>query len=187
MCNVWRCLKLLFLWFISLLSLSLVWCGDGWNNWNKFVLSVAWYSLVYNWNVKLWKVALKTDDLNEIIDLYQEIWDNIWFRDSLLVAEKYDQWLWINAFVQSNLDVLEEQWLLLSDVKKTQVKLETKSGVMNAVLVEYKITEWFIDKVPLLYFAQLFIPDGHSVKLVSFITESSTSHSSALSMLKNIN
>ena len=179
-----RTLKLLS---ISILCLALIWCGSSWSNWSKFIINVAWYSLVYNWNVKLWKVALKTDDLDEIIDLYQEIWDNIWYRDSLLIAEKYDQWLWINAFAQSNLDMLEEQWLVLSDIKKTQVKLETESGIMNAVLVEYKITEWFIEKVPVLYLSQLFIPDGHSVKLVSFVTENSSSHSSAVNMLKNIN
>ena len=184
---IWKNLKLLTKFFVWFLCFALVWCGSNWDNGDKFVVNVAWYSLIYNWNVELWKVALKTDDLDEIVDLYQEIWDDVWYRDSLLVAEKYDQWLWINTFAQSNLDILEEKWLTIADLRKTQIKLERESEMINAVLVEYKITWWLIEKLPLLYVSQLFIPDDHNVILISFITEDSSSHSSAVKMFKNIN
>lgn len=170
-----------------LLPFALAWCGGSWDSGKKFTVNIAWYSLIYNWDVELWKVALMTDDLSEIIDLYQEVWDNIWYRDSLLIAEKYDQWLWINTFAQDNLDTLEEQWLTLADIKKTQIKLKKESENVNAVLVEYKITGWLINELPLLYVSQLFVPDNHNVELMSFITEDSLSHSSAVKMFKNIN
>lgn len=187
MWNLWKNIKLLSTLFISLLCITLVWCWNSWDDWDGFIVNVAWYSLVYKWDIDLWKVALKADDLDEIIDLYQEIWDNVWYRDSLLIAEKYDQWLWINAFAQENLDTLEKQWLTITDVKKTQIKLRNKSENINAVLVDYKITEWFIEEIPLLYISQLFIPNGHNVELISFVTEDSSSHSSAVKMLTNIN
>lgn len=177
-----RKLKFLVTLFISFLCLALIWCeGDEYNE-NQFTINVAWYDLVYNWDVKLWKVALMTDDLDEIIDLYQEVWDDIWYRDSLLIAWKSSQWLWVNAFAQNNLDTLQSQWLTVSDVKKTQVKLED----IDAVLVDYKVTEWLIEEIPLLYVSQLFIQDGYNIKLVSFVTENASSHSSAIKMLKNI-
>ena len=187
MLRLWKNIKLLSILLVSLLCTTLVWCWSIWDDGDEFIINVTWYSLAYKWNVDLWKVALKTDDLDEIIDLYQEIWDNVWYRDSLLIAEKYDQWLWINTFAQDNLDTLERQWLTLTDIKKTQIKLRKKSEDINAVLVDYKITEWFIEEVPMLYISQLFIPDGHNIELVSFITEDSSSHSSAVNMLKNIN
>lgn len=187
MYNLSKNLKLLTVLSISSICFVLCWCESDWGSDGKYVTSVAWYNLMYNWGVNLWKVALKTDDLNEITSLYQEIWDNVWYRDSLLIAEKYGQWLGVNAFAQDNLDTLEKQWLTLSDVKKTQITLKKKSENINAVLVDYKITEWFIEEVPLLYISQLFIPDGYNIELVSFITEDSSSHSSAVNMLKNIN
>ena len=187
MYNLSKNLKLLTVLSISSICFVLCWCGSDWGSDGKYVTSVAWYNLMYNWDVNLWKVALKTDDLNEITSLYQEIWDNVWYRDSLLIAEKYSQWLGVNAFAQDNLDTLEKQWLTLSDVKKTQITLKKKSENINAVLVDYKIVEWFIEEVPLLYISQLFIPDGYNIELVSFITEDSSSHSSAVNMLKNIN
>ena len=115
------------------------------------------------------------------------MWDNVWYRDSLLVAGKYAQWLWVNAFAQDNLDTLESQWLTISDIKKTQIKLERKTNNVDAVLVDYKISEWLIDTIPLLYVSQLFIQDGSNIKLVSFVTEDSSSHTSAVKMLKSIN
>ena len=180
-------IRLLTALFISLICFTLAWCWSSWSSENEFNINIAWYTLAYDWNVDLWKVALKTDDLDEIIDLYQENWEDIWYRDSLLIADKFNQWLWINAFAQDNLDTLEEKWLTLSDIKKTQIKLKKYSEDINAVLIDYKITKWFIDKVPLLYVSQLFIPDNHNVILISFITEDSSSHSSAVNMLKNIN
>ena len=172
---------------ILFICLILPWCGSNWDNEGVYITNVAWYNLVYNWDVDLWKVALKSDDLTEIIDLYQEIWDDIQYRDSLLIAEKFNQWLWINAFAQGNLDILEKQWLVLSDIKKTQITLKKKSENVDAVLVDYKITEWFIDEVPLLYVSQLYIQNGRNVLLISYITEDSSSHISAINMLKNVN
>ena len=186
MLPLWKHLRLLLVLSTLFLCFTLIGCWSSGNYGNEFSINVAWYNLVYNWNIELKKVELKTDDLDEIIDLYQEVGDNVWYRDSLLIAEKYDQWLWINAFAQGNLDTLEAQWLTLNNLKKTQIKLTNKSENKNAVLVEYEITKWFIEEIPVLYVSQLFIPDGHNVKLISFITEDKSSHSSAVKMLKNI-
>jgi len=183
---IWFFSKLLIGLPVSFLCLLLVGCGDVWGSGNKLNINVAWYDLEYNWNVELWRVMLKTDDLNDIIELYQEVGDDIWYRDSLLIAVKNSQWLWVNAFAQDNLDGMEEQWLDLSDIKKTQIIIWKESEDVIAVLIEYKITGWLIDEIPLLYVSQLFIPDGYNIRLVSYITEDSSSHSSAVKMLKNI-
>ena len=53
--------------------------------------------------------------------------------------------------------------------------------------MDYKITEWFIEEVPLVYISQLFIPNGYNVELISYITEDSSAHDSAVNMLKNVN
>lgn len=184
---VYKNLRLLTKLFVLFVSLTLVWCWNNWDIENQFTVNVAWYNLVYNWNIELWKVSLMADDLDEIIDLYQEVWDDLDYRDSLLIAEKYAQWLWVNAFAQDNLDTLESQWLTISDIKKTQIKLGRWSNNVDAVLVDYKISEWLINTIPLLYVSQLFIQDGNNIKLVSFVTEDSSSHSYAVKMFKNIN
>ena len=172
------------IWF--LVCFMLIWCWDSWNGNNRTIIDLSWYKIQYNWDITLWKVALKTDDLDEITELYEEVWDNLWYRDSLLIAQKYDQWFGVNAFAQNNLDVLSEQWLELSDIKKTQIKINKENEDINAVLVEYKIVGWLISSLPSLYISQLFIPDNHNIKLISFITESSSSNSAAVNMLKNV-
>jgi len=186
MWNIWKFIKLFVSLFIGCLCFTLVWCWSGWDGDDGVVVNVAGYRLHYDWNVKLWKVPLKTDDLDEITELYQEVWDDVWYRDSLLIAEKYAQWLWVNTFAQENLDMLNEHWLTLSDIKKTQIWLKNSTWNVNAVLVDYKITEWFISSVPVLYVSQLFIPNKYNIKLISYITEDSSSHSYAVNMLKNI-
>lgn len=171
--RIWEKRKWLCLLFSVLACFLLVWCG-GWSNKDELVLNVWNFELEYAWNVKLSKVALKTDDLDEIIDLYQEEWDDIWYRDSLLIAQKYSQWLWINTFAQENLDVLEDQWLILSNVNKKQIILGKGWEKINVVLVEYEIVEWLIPEIPKLYLSQLFIPEWSNVWLISFITENPT-------------
>ena len=109
------------------------------------------------------------------------------YRDSLLVAEKYANWVWANVFIKDNLEVLEKQWLYLSDISKKQIWLNKKWENINAVLLEYEITEWLISEIPLLYVSQLFIPDENSMVMLSYITESTSSRSSASNMFKNIN
>lgn len=130
---------------------------------------------------------LKDDDLDEIIDLYEEVWENLEYKDSLLVAVKYSQWLWINAFAQDNLDILEDRWLLLSKISKTQVKIERDDAVYNSVLVEYEISGWLIENVPLVYVSQLFIPEWSNVLLISYITESESARDNMSNALKKIN
>lgn len=145
-----------------------------------------WFELEYNGEVKLERVALMKDDMDEIIDLYQEVWNESEYKDSLLVAEKYAQWLWANAFTQDNLDTLKNQWLSLTNIEKTQIWVEIEGEKTNAVLVEYEITEGFISDIPLLYVSQLFIPNDENMILMSFITEDQSSHLSASKMFKNI-
>ena len=156
-----------------------------WNN--SFSIDIYWFQLKYNGSTKLEWVPLKTDDLDEIIGLYQEVWDNLKFKDSLLIAERYAQWLWANAFAQGNLDTLKEQGLVISNIKKTQIWIEKDWEKVNAVLIEYEITEWLINDIPLLYVCQLFLPkDNNDMILISFITENKSSHLNAVNMFKNI-
>lgn len=182
--KLWRSIDLLVL--SVLCCFLLVWCGNSWNNKNELIVDAGGFVLDYAWNVKLSKVSLKTDDLDEIIDLYQEVWDDIWYRDSLLIAKKYNQWLWINAFVQENLDVLEDHELLLSNINKKQILLQIDWEEKNAVLVEYEIVEWFIEEIPTLYISQLFIPDWNTVLLMSFITENSSSRNTMSKAFKQL-
>lgn len=172
------------MWFF--VSFLLSWCGSSWSGSSNFSENIFWYDLDYNGNVKLERVWLNSDDLDEIVDLFQEVWDNVWYRDSLLIAEKYAQWLWANAFAQDNLDSLQEQWLALSGIQKTQIWLKDSWKKIIGVLVEYEITQWLVSEIPLLYVSQLFIPRGDNMVLMSFITEDQSSHLSALDMFKNI-
>lgn len=165
----WNWLHLLYLVFICFL---LVWCWNNESGRNQLIIDESGYIVNYAWSVKLLKVPLKTDDLDEIIDLYQESWEDIWYRDSLLIAQKYSQWLWVNAFAQDNLDVLEDQWLVLSDIDKKQIIIKKDWNKINAVIVNYKISEWFIEEIPTLYVSQLFIPNWSNIVLMSYITES---------------
>jgi len=179
-------LTLLWIIFWFFLCLSLSWCWDSWLWTDSLSVSSHWFDLNYNGNSKFERVSLKTDDLDEIVDLYQEVWDGVWYRDSLLIAEKYAQWFWANAFAQKNLDTLVNQWLTLSDINKTQIRLNKYWNNIYAVLVEYKIENWLLDEIPVLYVNQLFIPDDKNIILMSFITENKSSSSSASNMFKNI-
>ena len=176
----WKILSiLLIIFFCTILN----WC---WSNEWVDSTSYIWikdYNLYYHGNIDLTKVLLKNDDLKEILGLYQEAGDNVWFRDSLLIAEKYNQWLWANAFADDNINTLKDQWLTVSDINKTQITLPKN---VNAVMVEYKITEWLISDIPMLYISQLFIPDWNAILLASYITESSKAHSYAKQMLINV-
>lgn len=185
--NIWKYnIKLLWV-LIGLIScFSLVWCWDSWT-WNsKLSMDISWFELNYNGEVELKKLQLKSDDLDEIIDLYQEVWDGSGYKDSLLVAEKHAQWLWANAFAQDNLDTLENQWLDLSNVRKTQIWLKRYWEEFNAVMVEYEIIGWLINDIPLLYVSQLFVLNDENMILMSFITEDQSSRASASNMFKNI-
>ena len=71
-------------------------------------------------------------------------------------------------------------------MKKTQIWLERYGEIINAVLVEYEITEWLINEIPPLYVSQIFIPDENNMVLMSFITEDQSSHLNASTMFKNI-
>ena len=176
-------LLLILLWVFA--CCTLIWCKSG--NWQyRSEIHISSFDLIYNWNIKLENVPVKVDDREEIIGLYQEVWDNVEYRDSLLVAQKYSRWMWINAFVEDNLDILYAQWLLLSDIQKTQIWFEKIWEKMNAVLVEYKITEWFIEEIPILYVSELFVPDWENVILLSFISENQSSSVAASNMFKNI-
>jgi len=172
------------MWF--LVSFLLSWCWSSWYKSASFSENIYWYDLDYNWDIQLERVWLKTDDLDEIVDLFQEVWDDVWYRDSLLIAERYAQWLWVNAFAQDNLDTLQSQWLVLSDIQKTQIWFGKNWKNSNSVLIEYEITNWLIDDIPVLYISQLFVPKGDDIILMSYITEDKSSCLSASQMFKNI-
>jgi len=186
--NLSKNLKILCAVLICLFAnLILSWCWDSPANTDNVLLEVNWFNLTYNSKkTKLEKVWLKTDDLGEIVDLYQEVWENLEYRDSLLVAEKYAQWLWANAFAQDNLESLQNQWLAISNIKKTQIWFEKKWKKIYAVLIEYEITQWLVDDLPLLYVSQIFVPMDNDMILMSYITENKSSRSNASDMFKNI-
>lgn len=184
MCNVFK-----KIWILNLLFLSfcLVWCGSTSSGvWGGISLVVSDFSVNYDWKVRLEKVYLNSTDSEDILELYQETWSNVGYVDSLLVAEKYDQWLWVNSFVKQNLDSLEIQWLSLENIDKTQILINKKWKQVNGVLVEYEISKWFISKVPVLYMSQLFIPNNDSIILFSYMSESSSARSYASNMFKNV-
>lgn len=187
MIKLWKSnIKLFWILFVIFACFSLVWCWDSWTWSDGFYINENWFDLYYDWNVELEKVRLKTDDLDEITDLFQEIWDDLDYRDSLLIATKYNQWLWANAFAQDNLDTLVKQWLTLSNINKTQIWFKKAWEDINAVLVEYEITKWLIADIPLLYVSQLFVPKDYDMVLMSYITEDKQSHLNASKMFKNI-
>lgn len=162
----------------------LLWCGK--SSSNNIYIDEWWIDLQYRWNIQLEKVSLNSDDLDEIIWLYQETGDKAWYFDSLLIAEKYAKWVGVNTFAQENLDWLTNQWLTLSNIKKSQIWIKINDWNVNSVLVEYEITSWFIDKVPLIYLSQLFVPKWENILLYSYITENKSARDSASSMFKNI-
>lgn len=163
----------------------ITWCEAPWNN-DSLVIGVSDFMLTYNGNVKLEQLNLKSDERDEIIALYQEAGDNVEYRDSLLIAEKYAQWLWVNAFAQSNLNTLYDYDLTIENIQKTQINIKDKNQNTNAVLLEYDITEWFIESIPVLYISQLFIEHDANVVFASYITESKQSRDYASNMFKNI-
>ena len=179
-------MKLLWILVVIVGCISLIWCWNSWTWDSSLSVNIYWFELNYNGNIELKKVQLKTDDIDEILDLYQEVWDDSEYRDSLLIAEKHAQWLWANAFAMDNLDTLENQWLSLSNVKNTQIRLEKYWEEIMAVLVEYEITQWLINEIPLLYVSQLFVPNGETMVLMSFVTENQSSRSGASNMFRNI-
>ena len=183
--NQWKISLKKFGIIISLLiSFFLVGCKEIVDTNN--IIEAGEYLLEY-WNkIKLEKISLWTDDVEEITQLYQEVWETSKYKDSLLIAEKYAKWLWMNAFAQENLDTLEIQWLKLDNIKKTQITLIKNRKKLNAVLVEYKIVEWLIPEVPNLYVSELFAPSDSNVILFSFITENQSVHKAAGNMFKNI-
>ena len=172
---------------LGLFCSLLAWCGDkGLSSSGKIDLLVSDFFLSYNGNVDLQKVYLNEGDSPEILDLYEETWNNIIYKDSLLIAKKFDQWLWVNSFVQQNLDSMEDLWLSLDNVNKKQIVLNKDWKNVNGVLVEYDVSEWFVSDVPLLYMSQLFIPIDNSIILFSYMTENSKARWSASKMFKNV-
>lgn len=157
-------------------------CWSSWSEWGLSNINVAGYSLSLDNSLRLERLQLNEEDSYEIVGLYQEI-GNSDYKDSLLVAEKYSQWYWVNAFAQDNLDVLEAQWLTLSNINRIQL---SKGEIKNWVIVEYEIIEWFIREVPILYVSQLFVPNWDNIVMFSFITEERSKRTSATKMFKNI-
>ena len=177
---------ILILWVFFCLA-SLYGCWDTKSTKDQTIINASNYTLTYNWNTKLEKILIQSDDMNEITDLYQESWVKDWdFKDSLLVAKVFAQWRWVNTFAQDNLDTLEIQWLKLDNIQKKQILIKKNGNKINCVLVEYDITEWFVSEVPILYISQLFVPDDGNIILYSFITENKKSRTNASNMLINI-
>ena len=170
----------------SFVLLILSWCWSSLDS-EWLAIDISGFNLQYNWSVKLKKVYLKNDDLDEITDLYEEVWDNLEYRDSLLVAERYWQWLWINGFAQDNLDTLEDHWLVLWEIKKTQIKIKKDNKKFDSVLVDYKISEWLIEDIPVIYVSQLFVPQWTTVLLISYISEDMSARDNMSKAFKNLN
>lgn len=164
----------------------LTWCWWGLSGKYNYSLSFYWFILNYSWDIDIEWVPLKNDDLYVISDLYQEVWDDVDYKDSLLIAKSNSNWLGANAFSRENLDSLESQWLTVENINRTQITIKKSWDMYNAVLVEYEITEWLITEIPRLYVSQLFIPKNNDIILMSYITEDLSSRTSASNMFKNI-
>ena len=187
MIKIWKFSpKLLWILLCIIVSFSLLWCGSTSTTSNKeTAININGFELNYKWNINLKSLPIKTDDYEWIVALYQEEWKNLKFRDSLLIAEKYSKY-WANAFVHDNLDIFKNYNLTLSNLKKKQIWFNKDWEKINAVLVEYEITEWLVSEIPALYISQLFIPKDNVITLMSFITENSLSRDYASDMFKNI-
>ncbi len=177
--------NLVFL-FCIIVSFLLVWCQVGNGSWGEVLISVKWYELKYSWNIGFQNVPLKVDDSEDIIALYQEEWNDLAYRDSLLIAEEYVNWVWANVFIKDNLEILEKQWLVLSNINKKQIWFKKGWENVSAVLLEYEIMEWLIPEIPLLYVSQLFIPGDDNMLMLSYITENSSSRNSVSTVFINI-
>ena len=185
--NVWGFnIKLLMLLSSFMACILLSGCGDGSSSWYSFI-NIDGYSLKIEDDIKLEKVPLKVDDSEDIVGLYQEVWDDVDYRDSLLIAQKYSRWVGVNVFVKENLDVLESQGLTLDNKKRTQISFKKNDEIVNAVLMEYEIVEWLISDIPTVYISQLFIPNEDIIELMSFTTEDSYSRSLMSNAFKNVN
>ncbi len=161
------------------------WCENSINS-NSLSISVSDYIFEYNGNTKLEQISLKSDEDKEIIALYQKAWENVWYRDSLLIAEKYAQWLWVNTFAQLNIDTLNDYNLTIENIKKTQINIRNKNQKRSAVVLEYDIMSWFIENIPPLYMSQIFVEDGSNIILLSYSTENIQARNDASNMFKNI-
>ena len=165
----------------------LVWCGSSNNNIdNNLEIEIKGFTLNTDGYFQLQNIPLSSEDLEEIIALYQEAWTDTNYRDSLLVAERYGLKLWVDRFVKENLDSLKINWLTVKDIKQTQINLIKNGKNIKSILVEYEITEWFIPEVPILYVSDLFIPVDSNILIFSFITEKSSVRSKASKMFKKI-
>ena len=171
------------LWILTCFFLT--WCWEMSGEYN-YPLSFYWFILDYNWDVDIESVPLKKDDIKAISELYKEVWDDDSYKDSLLVAKTNSKWLGANVFSRENLETLEEQWLTIENVDRTQVSFKKSWERVNAVLAEYEIVEWLVTEVPRLYVSQLFVPKGNDIILMSYITEDKYSRTSASNMFKNI-
>ena len=105
-----RNIKLSVIVFGTFICFILSWCWKNWSSKNQTTIDMLWYSLAYDGN-QLEKVNINNDDPEEILELYQEVWEDSEFRDSLLIAEKYSRWMWVFAFAQDNLQALKDQEL----------------------------------------------------------------------------
>jgi len=182
-CSLLKSLSFLFCISVSFL---IVWCQKITDTWDDIFISVKWYNLKYAWGLMFQNVPLKVDDNEDIIALYQEVWEDLVYRDSLLVAEEYANWVWANVFIKDNIKILERQWLMLSNINKKQIWFRKGWENVSAVLLEYEIAWWLISEFPLLYVSQLFVPEENSMLMLSYITENLSSRKSVSDMFKNI-
>lgn len=180
-------IKRLYLLWLSIFTGFI--CGCWSSEKEQTIITSLNYTLTYNGDIRLERVLIQPDDMQEIIGLYQEAEnkDNTTdFKDSLLIAKVFAQWRWVNTFAQDNLDTLTLQWLTLENIEKKQIWIKKNWQPINCVIIEYDITQWFIDDVPILYVSQLFIPDNWNIILYSFTTEDETSRKNASNMFKVI-
>lgn len=178
--------SVIIFWILWLTCFIITWCKHSTITKYQTEIITSDLSLTYNWEIQLSKIIISNNDLEEITDVYEEVWNNTTFKDSLIIAEKSTQY-GINTFVQDNLDFLEIQWLEIKDTSKIQIWLKRDGKIENTVLVEYSIQWWFTSETPVLYVSQFFIPYGDkNVKLFSFISESKSARDSASKMFKQI-
>jgi hypothetical protein len=106
---------------------------------------------------------------------YVETGTNETFKDSLLIAESYNQGKGVVSFTQDALNTLEEQGLILEQRNEETLRINCENEKKTARLLSYVITSGFIAEVPKLYVTHLFIEkNSATILMFSHTTEKSS-------------
>ena len=167
---------------ISLLFLA--WCG---NEQATTPITVDEYQINYQGKIALQEQALTSENDFETRAIYVESGENISFRDSLIIEERYNQWKKVVVFSQEAIATLEDQGLIIEDKKEETIIINCKGKQNSSRIVSYTISSGFIAEVPKLYTVALFTEKNTNTIIIrSYITEQAEEQKQFLNALKSI-